>query len=50
MLSGDYSKMALTPGVNGVAKEHAAAVTRDYISQPRLSELFKILLGIRLGY
>lgn len=35
-----YSKMAPTPGVNGVAKEHAAAVTRNYISQPRLSELF----------
>lgn len=33
-----YSKMAPTPGVNGVAKEHAAAVTRNYISQPRLSE------------
>ncbi|XP_015769919.1 PREDICTED: V-type proton ATPase subunit B-like [Acropora digitifera] len=29
--------MAPTPGVNGVAKEHAAAVTRNYISQPRLT-------------
>ena len=37
-----YSKMAPTPGVNGVAKEHAAAVTRNYISQPRLSELLSM--------
>jgi len=36
--------MAPTPGENGATKEHAAAVTRDYISQPRLSQLSKVLL------
>lgn len=40
MQSSKYSNMAPTPGEDGVAKEHAAAVTRNYISQPRLSELF----------
>ncbi|XP_068710229.1 V-type proton ATPase subunit B [Montipora foliosa] len=39
-----YSKMAPTPGVNGVAKEHAAAVTRNYISQPRLT--YKTVSGV----
>lgn len=35
--------MAPTTGENGVAKEHAAAVTRNYISQPRLSKLLWII-------
>lgn len=38
------SKMAPTPGEEGASKEHAAAITRDYISQPRLSQLLYILL------
>lgn len=42
--------MAPTPGDDAVAKEHAAAVTRNYISQPRLSELFITLLGIEVVY
>ena len=36
--------MAPLPGEEGAAKEHAAAVTRDYISQPRISELFKTVI------
>ena len=38
--------MAPLPGEEGAAKEHAAAVTRDYISQPRISELFNIVIRI----
>lgn len=45
-----YSKMAPTPVDDAVAKEHAAAATRNYISQPRLSELFITLLGIEIVY
>ncbi|XP_027055848.1 V-type proton ATPase subunit B-like [Pocillopora damicornis] len=36
--------MAPTTGENGVAKEHAAAVTRNYISQPRLT--YKTVSGV----
>ena len=28
------------------AREHALAVTRDYISQPRISELFAVLMSL----
>lgn len=38
--------MAPLPGEEGAAKEHAAAVTRDYISQPRISELFNTVIRI----
>lgn len=48
MQSSKYSNMAPTPGEDGVAKEHAAAVTRNYISQPRLSELFYTPSGMKL--
>ena len=42
--------MAPLPGEEGAAKQHAAAVTRDYISQPRLSELFNTHLAIKWSY
>ena len=38
--------MAPLPGEEGAAKEHAAAVTRDYISQPRISELLNTVIRV----